>query len=89
MLDIHKMHMSDTVTRNPYLDKCKSQALVVRFYQDKVQELLQKRKCTHDVAIRIRVEKQKYEQLEKKFFTMHKAQVAQAHIMEKKQWRDT
>lgn len=89
MLDIHKIYMSDTVTRNPYLAKCKSQALVVRHLQDKVQELLQQRKCTHDVAIRIRVEKRKYEELEKKFFTMHNAQVAQAHIMEKKQWRDT
>jgi len=89
MLDLNKKWVADTVTQNPYFDRCSKQAKVVRVLQEKVQLLLQQRKCTHDVAIQIRVAKQKYEELEQRFFTMHKAQVAQAHIMEKKQWRDT
>lgn len=89
MLDVvHEQQVSDTVTQNPYFDKCSKQAKVVRGLQEKVQLLLQQRKCTHDVAIQIRVAKQKYEELEQRFFSMHKAKVGQAHVMERKVWQD-
>ena len=89
MLDINKRFVSDTVIQNPYYDKCNRQALVVRDLQEKVQVLLQKRKCTHELAIQIRVAKQKYHKLEQKFFSMHKAKVDDAHKMEGKAWQDT
>jgi hypothetical protein len=88
MLDLNKKWVADTVTQNPYFDRCNRQALVVRDLQDKVQLLLQKRKCTHEVAIQIRVAKQKYHELEQRFFSMHNAKVAMAHKMEKKKWQD-
>ena len=74
MLDLNKKWVADTVIQNPYYDKCNRQALVVRDLQEKVQVLLQKRKCTHEVAIQI--------------FSMHKAKVDDAHKMEKKAWQD-
>ena len=86
MLDLNNKWVADTVIQNPYYDKCNRQALLVRGLQEKVQLLLQKRKCTHEVAIQIRVAKQKYHQLEQKFFSMHNAKVADAHKMEKKVW---
>ena len=46
MLDVvHKQQVSDTVTQNPYFDRCSKQAKVVRDLQEKVQLLLQQRKC--------------------------------------------
>ena len=84
MLDLNKKWVADTVIQNPYYDKCNRQALVVRDLQEKVQVLLQKRKCT----IQIRVAKQKYHELEQRFFSMHNAKVADAHKMEKKAWQD-
>ena len=86
MLDLNNKWVADTVIQNPYYDKCNRQALLVRGLQEKVQLLLQKRKCTHEVAIQIRVAKQKYHQLEQKFFSMHNAKVDDAHKMEKKVW---
>jgi hypothetical protein len=88
MLDLHKQWVSDTVTQNPYFAKCNRQALKVRALQEKAQELLQKRKCTQDISTQIRVAKQEYQKLEKKFFSMHDAKVANAHIMERKAWQD-
>ena len=88
MLDLNKKWVADTVTQNPYFDRCSKQAKVVRGLQEKVQLLLQQRKCTHDVAIQIRVAKQKDEELEQRFFSMHKAKVGQAHVMERKVWQD-
>ena len=86
MLDLNKKWVADTVIQNPYFDRCNRQALIVRDLQEKVQVLLQKRKCTHELAIQIRVAKQKYHTLEQKFFSMHKAKVDDAHKMEKKVW---
>ena len=88
MLDLNKKWVADTVIQNPYYDKCNRQALVVRDLQEKVQVLLQKRKCTHDLAMQIRIERQKYERLENKFFSRHKKNVDKAHIMEGKAWQD-
>jgi len=34
------------------------------------------------------VAKQKYHELEQRFFSMHNAKVAMAHKMEKKKWQD-
>ena len=88
MLDINKRFVSDTVTQNPYFERCTRQAVVVSELQEQVRVLLQKRKCTHDLAMRIRIERQKYERLENQFFSRHKKNVDKAHIMEGKAWQD-
>ena len=88
MLDINKRFVSDTVTQNPYFSRCNTQAILVRNLQQKAQEMLRLKKSTYDVSIQIRMEIQKYNKLESKFFATHARTVSACHLQEGKAWQD-